>query len=193
MKRLKKLSLIIGVALLALATENLKAQSVTNAPPVSPGTFFQSAEGYFTAFNTNYTWSGVKLEVSIGADYQNGMQWGNSLQFQYDLNTSNALDGIDLGYRMRNEGMFGSVIANEGGIGYNLISYADTRVEFFVWAGYDNQYNCALVEPEIDLLKKITPNTFAALGLSLPYFVGSRAEQPNKWVPDVQVKTGFTF
>lgn len=178
---------LIGVAVLALAAATVSAQSDTNAP--SPKTFFQSAEGYLTSFNTNYTWSGVRLEFAVGADYQNGVQWANDLEIAWDVSTNN---GVQLGCRMRNAGIAGVVQSDEAKIGYNLVSFYDTRVEGGLYAGYDNQYSCAIIEPEIDLRKKLTPNTFAGIYLSEPIRL-KRSGVPNPWEPNVGLETGFTF
>lgn len=187
---------IFAASLLATATATAIAQTDTNAPIASetpPANFFQSAEGYLTTFNTNYTWQGVSFEIAVGADYQSGLQWANDIDVQYDLPSTNSILGnVGLGYRMRNAGIAGVIQMNEAKVSFFLKTYFDTRVEFSLYGGYDDQYNCGIFEPQIDIRKKLTENTFAGIYLSVPIRTKS-AGVPNKHTPNLGVETGFTF
>jgi hypothetical protein len=175
----------IGVAALVLATVSLRAQTDTNAP--SPATFFQTAEGYLTSFNPAYSWESNRLEIEVGADYQSGMQWANDIEGQYDVNGGNVI----VGARLRNAGIGGVVEMAQAKLGYAIATYEDTRVEASLYAGYDNQYNCAVVEPELDLRKKLTENTFAGVYISEPILVQKHIS--GEFVPNIGIETGFTF
>src|SRR5580692_2219540 len=114
-KTLVCLALLGGIGALPVTAS---AQSpTTNALPVSPQNFFQTAAYYFTSANTNYTWTGNTLEVAAGADYMSSVNWANYLDAQYDIGR------FDIAAKMRNAGIAGTVDSAEAGIGYTLISY----------------------------------------------------------------------
>jgi hypothetical protein len=181
-----KTKLFLLSATLALSASLAIAQAQTNSIP-TPQTFFQTAEGYLTSFNQDYTWESNRLEIAVGADYQSGLQWANDLEAQYDVNGGNFI----LGARMRNAGIGGIVEMGEAKVGYSIATYFDTRVEASLYGGYDNQYNCAVVEPELDLRKKLTENTFAGIYISEPIFIQKQTD--HEFVPNIGIETGFTF
>ena len=60
----------------------------------------------------------------------------------------------------------------EGGIGYAVYQNYDLRITVELDGGYDQNQRAGEIEPGIELKKKMSPNTYASLGLYLPYFVG---------------------
>jgi hypothetical protein len=180
--KLKIQKLNIGILFL-LTLLALGAHAQTNLL-AAPQNFFQTAAGYFTSANTNYTWTGNTLEVAAGADYMSSVNWANYLDAQYDLGR------FALEAKMRNAGIAGTVDSAEAGIGYTLVSYYSVKLEAGIDGGYDLERNAALIEPKLTLRDKLTPNTFLGLSLSLPIWTGGR---PMNNVPDIGIETGFTY
>lgn len=181
-----KLQLMIGVAVAALAVVslNVKGQPSTNAPP-TPQNFFQQAFNWGTAFDTNKTWVGTQYELAVGGGFQNGVQWNNSLDFQYDVNGGN----FGIGAVMLNAGIAGTVEAYEAKAEWSFLNEYDLRGELSLSAGYNHQYNAAQVEPKVGLRKKMTAYTFAGIALSVPCMFGAH-NVPNQWSPSVTIETG---
>jgi hypothetical protein len=181
-KTLVCLVLLGGIG--ALPVTASAQSSTTNALPVSPQNFFQTAANYFTSANTNYTWTGNTIEVAAGADYMSSVNWANYLDAQYDIGRFN------IAAKMRNAGIAGTVDSAEAGIGYTLISYYSVKLEAGIDGGYDLDRNTALIEPKLTLRDKLTPNTFLGLAISLPIWANGR---PMNTVPDIGIETGFTY
>jgi hypothetical protein len=177
----KLLAKILPGAVGLLATLSVHAQ--TNTPP-SPQNFFQTAEGYFTSANTNYTWTSNTLEVAAGADYMSSVNWASHLDAQYDLGK------FGIGVKMRNAGIAGTVVSTEANIDYTIISYYSIKLAAGIEGGYDLDRNAALIEPRLVLRDKLTPNTFLGISLSLPIWANGR---PMNSVPDIGIETGFTY
>jgi hypothetical protein len=183
------------LSLLAPAATTAAGQSLVVPQGGTPATnsnataqnFFQSAQGYLTSFDTNYTWVSNRLEFAVGADYQNQIQWANDLELQYDIHGGN----FGLGARMRNAGIAGVVEGEEAGVEYAMVSHDDTRVEAKLYGGYDEQYDRPLIEPELDLRKKLTENTFAGIYVSEPVLIQKNLH--NALTPNIGIETGFTF
>jgi hypothetical protein len=160
------------------------------APEVN---FFQSALGYFTSANTNYTWSGNSLEVAAGADYMSSVDWANYVSAQYDFDsfsTQPFLARLAFEGKIRNAGIAGTVVSLEAGPELTLISYYSVKLEVGVEGGYDLNRNSPIIEPKVTLRDKLTQNTFLGLSLSLPLWT---AGKPVNTVPDVGIETGFTY
>ena len=189
MKMKKESGFGIGIGLFIAALTGLgalPAMAQTNANAAAQN-FFQSAQGYLTSFNTNYAWASNQLEFAVGADYQNQIQWANDLELQYDVKGGN----FGIGARMRNAGIAGVVESEEAGLECSLVSHYDTRVEAKLYGGYDQQYDRPLIEPELDLRKKLTANTFAGIYVSEPVLIQKNIK--NALTPNIGIETGFTF
>jgi hypothetical protein len=171
--------ILLGLALLLGA--GASAQTNTLVPPQN---FFQTAAGYFTSANTNYTWAGNTLEVATGADYMSSVNWANYLDAQYDIGR------FAIEAKMRNAGIAGTVDSAEAGIGNTLITYYSVKLQAGMDGGYDLDRNTALIEPKLTLRDKLTPNTFLGLSLSLPIWANGHAMNT---VPDIGIETGFTY
>ena len=164
------ISIIVAIAIPAAAQ--------TNIP-----TFFQSAENYLTAFNTNYTWTNVDYEVSDGLKQVTGSGSTDVINAQYDwgrfvVGASVGFDGV------------GSTIGTAQLItGYNVYQHFDTEVVLELESGYTWYKATEVIEPELAIQKKLTVNTFARLGVSLPvYFKGTFNRTPT-----FEAGVGFTF
>ena len=161
-----------------IVTIAIPAAAQTNIP-----TFFQSAENYLTAFNTNYTWTNVDYEVSDGLKQVTGSGSTDVINAQYDwgrfvVGASVGFDGV------------GSTIGTAQLItGYNIYQHYDTEITLEVESGYSWYQKTEVIEPELAIEKKLTANTFARLGVSLPvYFKGAFNRTPT-----FEAGIGFTF
>lgn len=154
----------------------------TNAPPEQ--NFFQSVGNYFTSANTNYTWASNTLEVAVGADYMSSVNWANYVAAQFDMGR------FDIGAKVRNAGIAGTVDSAQASIGYSLIEFCSVKLEAGIDGGYDLDRGAAIFEPRLTLRDKLTPNTFLGLSLSLPIWVNGK---PMNSVPDIGIETGFTY
>ncbi|MDE2100810.1 MAG: hypothetical protein KGL39_26425 [Patescibacteria group bacterium] len=175
-KQLTFLAILAAVA--AIFSCSAKAQTNT------PATFFTSAESYLTSFNTNYTFDGVTLEMSTGYKQVTGINAASFVDAQY-----NFANGLNIDASIQFSGVGSPINAFQAGIGYNVIKHYDCEVNAVVLAGYDDVKSAGVYEPGLTLKKKLTPNTFAELGISLPiYSTGSFNRNPT-----FRVGTGFTF
>ena len=176
MKKIK--SLIVGVALFVAAVSTSQAQTQTNLP-----SFFNSLEGYLTSFNTNYTFAGVTFEADTGYKQVTGIGAASVLDLQYDIGKFHILNSDQF------SGVGSAVNDVEGGVGYDVVQYYDTVVEANLGAGYSWTYQSAVIDPELDVKKKMTPNTFSEIGISLPFYTRAKFNQ----TPTFKVAAGFTF
>lgn len=168
-------ALIIGVAAL-LAT--VAHAQVTNAP-----SFFNTAEQYLTTFNTNYTFTGVSFEAATGYKQVTGVGAASDLTAQYDIGRWN------LGADMQFSGVGSPVNALEGQVGFDLIEHYDTVLEADARAGYDWNVRSFEFEPALFVKKKLTENTYAAIGISMPYY----AREAFSRTPSYYIEGGFTY
>jgi hypothetical protein len=185
---MKKILTLIGVAAL-LATTTLSAQ--TNNPANT--TFLTTAQDYLTSINTNYTFTGVKLEVSTGYKQVNGVNAASEIYAQYDF-----AGGFDVMLNGQFSGVGSAVNAAEAGVGYAIISHFDTKVQLDLLAGYDRtkgelvkgaSQGAIVVEPRVALKKKLTANTFAETAISLPLYSSGKVNTQ----PSIYVGVGFTY
>ena len=178
MKKLKLFLLGLG-GLCALA---VSSPAQTNAPTSVPS-FLATSQSWLTSFNTNYTFTGVTFEFSTGYKQQVGVNAASFATVQYDINRFN------LGADFQFSGVGSAVNQAEAQIGYAIIDHFDTRLEADLGVGYNAISASAVIEPELILKKKLTENTFAETGLSLPQFTkGSLNTSPSFWVG-----AGFTY
>lgn len=189
----QNLKLIIASALLSvISILPVQAQFSTNSFAPEQ-TFFQTAEQYLTSANTNYTWTNVTCEASVGADYMSSVQWANDLNLQYDLSgtgVSPVLSPLSLDADMRNAGVAGTVESLEGGVHYTVVQYYSVKLQGGAHVGYDFFRDSTVIEPDLGINAKLTENTFAGLRLSLPVWLRGK---PLNNIPDIRLQTGFTF
>jgi hypothetical protein len=175
-KQMKKLTAIIGLALVA----GITAQAQTNTTTQS---FITSAEQYFSSFNTNYNWSGTSFEISTGYRQVTGVGAQNTFDVQKDLSLFN------VGASIQFSGIGSTINGAEGQVGYALIQHIDTECDFNIKGGYGlNQdlVKAGVIEPELMLKKLQTPNTASEIGISMPvYFKGKFNNTPTFLVEEV--------
>lgn len=159
------------------------SQAQTNAP-----TFFNSLEGYFTSFNTNYDISAATIECDTGYKQVTGVGAANVLNLQYNV----TLGGSDK-FHIKSSDQFSGVGSAfndaEVGIGYDLIQYYDTELEFNVLGGYSWTEHSAIIDPELEVKKLMTPNTYSGIGISLPFYPKGRFNN----TPTFEIIAGFKF
>jgi len=175
------------IALAAVAamvfTPAIKAQ--TNLPPVATAqSFLTSAQQYLTAFNTDYTFTNVALEVTTGYKQVTGVNAASYLDAQYDF-----ANGFNLDSSFQFSGVGSAFNAFEGGVGYNVIRHFDTEVNVVLLGGYDQVQKSGVIEPGLTLKKKMTVNTYTEIGLSLPVFFKGNFNSN----PTFRAGVGFTF
>lgn len=165
---------LITTLLFALSLSAM-AQTDTNTPPVPAGTgsFFATAQSYFTSFNTNSEmgWT-QKGEVAAGiASLQNGpANLANELRFGYNLGKTH----LSAEAVMRDSGIAGTILTTQAGLGLNFSVY-DAKLTLYADGGY------RLREPDrwfselgARVSKKMTRYTFAGIGLGVEVPRGSR-------------------
>jgi hypothetical protein len=176
------LATIGGLCLFAVGITADAQSPSTNVPPEQ--NFFQTVGNSFMSANTNYSWASNSLEVAVGADYMSSVNWANYVEAQFDMGR------FDIGAKVRNAGIAGTVDSAQAGIGYSLIEFYSVKMEAGIDGGYDLERGAAIFEPRLTLRDKLTPNTFLGLSLSLPIWVNGK---PMNNVPDIGIETGFTY
>lgn len=181
----------LALAALALAfTFNLNAQSAGAGTGQSPATSTNSIPNFInqvavwgTSFNTNYDWSAVKVQIEDGYKQATGSGASDYLRVQYDKGAFN------LGVEGEFLGIGSQFTAVEAEAGFALISKYDFKLEANVLAGYDRGIKSFEVEPEIKATKMLTVNTYATVGVSMPWL----AKRTFDGTPQFRVGAGFTF
>lgn len=176
---------LIVITILSISTSVIvQAQSVTN-------TIFGSVEAYFTSFNTNYTFTNTLLECSTGYKQVTGVNAANFVDGQVDL-----YKGLTLNASVQFSGVGSALNGGEAGIGYNVIQHYDTELNVSLLGGYDNTHKSIkgelgadVVEPGFSVKKKLTSNTFAETGISLPIFTTGKFNNQ----PTIRIGVGFTY
>lgn len=176
---------IISILTVAAA---LTASAQTNSP-TAPASFFSTASAYLTSFNPAYSWNTVKLEVSSGYKQVTGVNASSVLDVGYDFNTSTWINGFSIQGTIQFSGVGSAINSGELGIGYAVIQHLDTKVDLVLLGGYDGNRTAAVIEPGIFLKKKLTENTFAETGFSLPVFAKGKFNSN----PSVRAEVGFTY
>lgn len=191
----KSMKTFLFVLLLSLAVSGLaQSNSVWSVqPPLSlkaeaphkdKATFFDSAQSYFTAVNTNYNWSLTKFELSSG--YKRVPTVGSSMTLDGQYNIT---PRFSLGAAAQFSGVGSPLNSLEASIGYGVIVFYDTKLEVQVRPGWDWTKQSYVVEPALFLKKKLSQNTFISTGLSLPIY----SKGPFNNSPAFYVETGFTY
>jgi len=172
----------IGIAALLAMMAVCSATAQTNAPATVPS-FFTSAELYLTSFNTNYTFQGVSFEMATGYKQVTGVGAASVLDAQYDIGRFHIATAAQF------SGVGSAINALEGGVGYDLVDYYDTVLEANLLGGYDWNVHSGEVEPKVDIKKKMTPNTYTEIGISMPVYFKQKFNN----TPSFYLEAGFTF
>lgn len=184
------------IALIGLAAIGAQAQLSTNTPtiPTSPDSFFTSAYGFFTSFNTNLAgcfasnsvslWAGVDSIVGGG---NNTLSMANEMGGNVKVYQGFGLDAIE-----RNSGVEGTIVNLQGGLSYSYV-YIDTQIQFYADAGYEFDQGKVLGEYGLRIAKALTTHTYAQIGYAIQNKSGPLASGAAK-VPQVfSASVGFTF
>jgi hypothetical protein len=172
-----KLFIIISAILVMVITS--KAQTATNVP-----SFFTSVEAYMTSFNTNYTFTNNIFDLETGYKQVTGANASSFATFDYYI-TQNFEASAEIQY----SGVGSAINGGELGIGYAIVNHFDTRLTLDLYGGYDDIRASAMVEPKVEIKKKLSTNTFASIGISLPiFFSGGFNTDPTFWAG-----AGFTY
>lgn len=170
---------LIAAAVLAL---NLVSQA-QEASPTPPANFLGTVKGYLTEFNPAYNFTNTTIELAVGGEYNNGVNWANAIEAQYDLGR------WDVEATFRNLGVLGDLKTIEVGGGYALAEKLDTKITLAVEGGYDFGRDTGIFEPIVRLRKKGTANTFFELKISWPIWI----EGKQNTAPNIGIYTGCTF
>ncbi|MGD0331406.1 MAG: hypothetical protein ABSB40_13345 [Nitrososphaeria archaeon] len=170
--------LVLAVSLIASLVLTSKAQ-VTNIP-----TFFNSAEEYLTSFNTNYDWSSVTIEAASSWKQVTSQGATDVINAEYHIDSRFLLGGS-----IQFEGVGSTIGSAQLITGYAFIQHFDTQASIEVESGYSWYRNTYVIEPELKLEKKLTKNTFALIGVSIPLFT----EGKNSRTPCFETGLGFTY
>lgn len=178
--------LLIGAVMTCAALTSAHAQSpATNAVPPTPDSFFNTAESYFTTFNTNldatFGATNYRGSVIVGADYVQSVNISSSLGISYDIGK-----GFSAESTTRNAGIAGVILSEQLGIGYNLVIH-DLKITAYAAPGYDFNAKAVYGAVGARLSKALTSHTFAGIGLEEHF--GKGGVSP----PILSVFTGFTF
>ena len=166
---------IIGLAALLLAGVEVKAQSTNSAPSTVP-TFFTSFQGYLTSFNTNFTWLSETFDAETGYKQVTGVNAASFATVSFHIGDS--FEGVG---NIQYSGVGSGINGGELGLGY-AINHFDTRLTGDLLVGYDNNRGSGEIEPKLEVKKKLTENTYASVGMSLPiFFKGGFNSQPTFW------------
>ena len=176
------------IAVLSIAATVFTASAQTNSP-IAPPSFFNTAEAYLTSFNPAYSWNTVKLEVSSGYKQVTGANASSVLDVGYDFNTTTWINGFSIQGTIQFSGVGSAINSGELGLGYAVVEHLDTKVDLVLLGGYDGNKNAAVIEPGIFLKKKLTENTFAETGFTLPVFAKGKFNSS----PSIRAEVGFTY
>jgi hypothetical protein len=159
------------------------ASAQTNAAPTTVPNYFTSVGLYLTTFNTNYTWDALNIDCETGYKQVTGVNSASFANVNYHIGNS-----VEIPATIQYSGVGSAINGGEIGIGY-AVNHYDTRLTVDLLGGYDNFQNCGVLEPKLEVKKKLTPNTYASIGLSLPiYFEHQFNSNPTFWTG-----VGFTF
>jgi len=179
---MKKLLILAAYAAIA-TTFALSAKGQTNAPAPS---FFTTGEKYFTEFNTNYTWQGISISVATGYKQITGVGASSTIDGAYQFG---ATQRWNAGLELQFSGVGSAFNSYEAQVGYELIQHYDAVLEFDLRGGWDDTHSSAVIEPAVFIKKKLTENTYAEIGASLPVFFKGAFNQD----PTLFVESGFTY
>lgn len=186
---MKKLfcTIVLASVLAAQAQTNPPAPPAPSTPPASVGSFFQTAQSYFTSFNTNLDSTFLSRgEIAVGVDsiQGGGANLANSVRVSY-----NTYKSISLELQVRDTGVSGVFIGEEFGPALNFVIH-DAKLTLFGHLGLNNANDATKTDRRIygeigvRAQKALTEHTFAGIGMGIQ-------------LPDQQrtftIFTGFTF
>jgi len=179
-----KIKHLILAAAAAVSSALTSTAQTTNSALTTPVTFADSVIAYGTSYNTNYSFDAVKLDLETGYRQANGVGASSFAKLGYYVTPAIQLNA-EIGYF----GIGSPINAFEAGVGYAVFQKYDLRVTVEIDGGYDDNQRTGFVEPGLEVKKKLTTNTYASIGIYLPYYVG---EQFNT-SPTFTTGVGATF
>ena len=180
-----KIKILLAAALVVCG---LSAQAQTNTP-TSALDFPSTAAAWFSSIDYSKSWPTNELDMTIGGCWQNNVNWANYIDFQKNRGNL-AFDA-----EMDNQGVAGTIVRTQGGIGYRLLNRGDLSAHVIVDGGYQrasadvSRAAGGYIEPQAKIRKLMAHGAFAEISMNYDFmFKGS---QPN--YPGIKVGTGFTF
>ncbi len=183
---------VLSTVLLA-ATAGAQAQSsnitytATNATnPAATNNlpdFLDQVAVWSTSFNTNYNWTNITVQIEDGYKQVAGSGATDYLRAQYNMGR--------WGFNVSGEflGVGSPFTGVSGGADYALVQKYDFKLEAGLDAGYDRTHQAFAIEPGVRAVKLLTANTYAVLGLSVPWFAKGRFDGNPRFV----IGAGLTF
>lgn len=169
--KIKTLAVLL-LSSLCLLIPKTQAQSATNVP-----TFFTSVEAYMTSFNTNYTFTNNTFDLETGYKQVTGVNAASFATFDYYI-----AQNFEASAEIQYSGVGSAINGGELGVGYAIVNHYDTRLSLYLYGGYDDVRAEGFVESKVEIKKKLTKNTFASIGMSLPiFFKGGFNSEPTFW------------
>lgn len=172
--------LTIGLALMIILIA-LISRAQTN---VDENSFLTTAKDWITQVDTNFPFTGTTLEFSTGYKQQVGINAANYVNVQYDLGKFNV--GGDIQFSG-----FGSAVNQiEFQFGYALIEHYSVKLDADLRFGYSTVSDSGVIEPALVLKKKLSTNTYAEMGVSMPEFLNQKSFNTS---PSFILGAGFTY
>lgn len=177
-----KLRSLFAALCLFVGALTAQAQIATNTQ-----SFFATAEGYVSSFNTNLLTfrTNDTVDVWTGMEYVSGVNTAASLGISYN---AIALKTATLGLESitRNAGINGVILSQAAGLNIQKVYY-DTKFEGYVNGGYDFSLRQPVGEVGARIFKALTDNTFAGIG------IGERFGLKVSSFPTFSIFAGFKF
>lgn len=175
------------VCTVAACAAALTGMSANAQSTLDTTNFPQSVVQFFSENPTNLTWLGAKLEFETAAAYQQNIQFANTIKAGYNLT-----DYFQLGGKIENAGIGGTVEAYQFSLAYAIINSYAIKLEAGIEPGYNHQYACPVIEPYAAFKKKMTDNTYTFFSISEPIYTRTHGV-PSKWTPAFYLGAGFTY
>lgn len=153
--------------------------------PFATENFIQQVATWASSFDTNKSWTPVKIQIEDGYKQATGSGASDYLRLQYNIsgNFFVAAEGDFLG-------VGSDFTAFHAGGGYTLINKYDFKLDAELMGGYDHD-NGVEITPELKAYKMMTSTTYLTVGLGEPIQIKVRSSR--KWTPEVTVGAGFWF
>lgn len=174
---------VLAVALCGGLFTSAVSAADTNGSPTSALDFPQVAGQWFTSIDYTKSWPTNEIDFSVGALWNNNVNWCNYLGVQKNIGS------IVLGGEMDNAGIAGTIYRAQAQVGYRLLNRGDLSAQATIGAGYDKFDKSAYTEPAVTLRKQMAHGAFAEISLLYPVlFKGNQSS-----TPFIGVGTGWTF
>lgn len=190
MKKLFILAFSVLCVASALRAESPATGADTTAQPPVPtqSSFFQTAQSYFTSFNTNLdsTFGNQRGEFAIGVDAIQGgnAPLANSLRLSYDAWRAISVEAV-----VRDSGITGFLLSAQAGPALNFVIH-DAKLTLYGHVGH--RQDEASDNPEkvfgeigVRVQKALTEHTFAGVAMGVQF--------PGTSTRTFSAFTGFTF